>query len=448
MHGRGASVRYLFIVLTCLLMGAVPAAAKRVALVIGNDAYEAVPPLQKAVNDARAVSQSLAKLNFAVDLGENLTRRQINAKFAEFVERISPGDTAFFFFAGHGVALDGQNILLPVDIPDTSNAGLVRDEAHVVDDLLARVQGKGAAVSLFVLDACRNNPFASKGGRSVGATRGLQVVAPPTGTFVLMSAGAGQEALDRLGDDDANPNSVFTRILLPLLQKPGMSHIALAKAVQREVEATAKTIGRNQQPAFYDQITGEIVLLPGGSDVTPAETTKETPDETNNRGSVPVEVDPALEEWNAIKDLRSLKIHQAFLRKYPESRYADYAKALVEELEAEAASKAKVEEAKQVPDTTDEQPQTSRGVETARVSSGWFVILGSFPQGQPEKARKRANLMRNQGYDVSIIDTNHYRSLADGLYSVVMGPYKKSTALRELGTAQQVVGDAYIKEIR
>lgn len=437
-------MRYLFVVLTFLLLGVDPAAAKRVALVIGNDAYEAVPQLQKAVNDARAVSQSLARLDFAVDLGENLTRRQINAKFADFVERIEPGDTAFFFFAGHGVALDGQNILLPVDIPDTSNAGLVRDEAHVVDDLLARVQGKGAAVSFFVLDACRNNPFASKGGRSVGATRGLQVVAPPTGTFVLMSAGAGQEALDRLGENDANPNSVFTRTLLPFLQKPGMSHIALAKAVQREVEATAKTIGRNQQPAFYDQITGEIVLLPEGDEVKPVE----TPEVTGGKDPVQVEIDPALEEWNAIKDLRSLKIHQAFLRKYPDSRYADYARALVEELEAEVASKAKVEEVREVPDAAAEEPQTRGGLQTVRVSSGWFVVLGSFPQAQPEKARQRARLMQNQGYDVSIIDTNAYRSLADGLYSVVMGPYKKSTALRELGTAQQVVGDAYIKEIR
>ncbi|UDF31528.1 UNVERIFIED_ORG: caspase family protein [Roseateles sp. XES5] len=437
-------MRYLFVVLTFLLLGVDPAAAKRVALVIGNDAYEAVPQLQKAVNDARAVSQSLARLDFAVDLGENLTRRQINAKFADFVERIEPGDTAFFFFAGHGVALDGQNILLPVDIPDTSNAGLVRDEAHVVDDLLARVQGKGAAVSFFVLDACRNNPFASKGGRSVGATRGLQVVAPPTGTFVLMSAGAGQEALDRLGENDANPNSVFTRTLLPFLQKPGMSHIALAKAVQREVEATAKTIGRNQQPAFYDQITGEIVLLPEGSEVKPVE----TPEVTGGKDPVQVEIDPALEEWNAIKDLRSLKIHQAFLRKYPDSRYADYARALVEELEAEVASKAKIEEVREVPDAAAEEPQTRGGLQTVRVSSGWFVVLGSFPQAQPEKARQRARLMQNQGYDVSIIDTNAYRSLADGLYSVVMGPYKKSTALRELGTAQQVVGDAYIKEIR
>lgn len=437
-------MRYLFIILTFLLMGAVPAAAKRVALVIGNDAYEAVPPLQKAVNDARAVSQSLTRLDFAVDLGENLTRRQMNAKFADFVERIEPGDTAFFFFAGHGVALDGQNILLPVDIPDTSNAGLVRDEAHVVDDLLARVQGKGAAVSFFVLDACRNNPFASKGGRSVGATRGLQVVAPPTGTFVLMSAGAGQETLDRLGETDANPNSVFTRTLLLLLQKPGMSHIALAKAVQREVEATAKTIGRKQQPAFYDQITGEIVLLPEGSEAKPVE----NPNQMGSKDPVPLEVDPALEEWNAIKDLRSLKIHQAFLRKYPDSRYADYARALVEELEAEAANKAKMEEVKQVPDTPVEKPQTRGGLRTVRVSSGWFVVLGSFPQAEAKKARQRARLMQNQGYDVSIIDTNEYRSLADGLYSVVMGPYKKSTALRELGTAQQVVGDAYIKEIR
>lgn len=438
-------MRYLFIVLTTfLLLGTVPAAAKRVALVIGNDTYESVPKLQKAVNDARAVSQSLARLDFAVDLGENLTRRQINAKFADFVERIEPGDTAFFFFAGHGVALDGQNILLPVDIPDTSNAGLVRDEAHVVDDLLARVQGKGAAVSFFVLDACRNNPFAAKGGRSVGATRGLQVVAPPTGTFVLMSAGAGQEALDRLGENDANPNSVFTRTLLPFLQTPGMSHIALAKAVQREVEATAKTIGRKQQPAFYDQITGEIVLLPEGGGVKPIE----TPEQTGGKDPVQVQIDPALEEWNAIKDLRSLKIHQAFLRKYPDSRYADYARALVEELEAETASKAKVEEVKQAPDATAEEPQTSSGLRTVRVSSGWFVVLGSFPQAQTEKARQRARLMQNQGYDVSIIDTNEYRSLADGLYSVVMGPYKKSTALRELGTVQQVVGDAYIKEIR
>lgn len=439
-------MRYLSFVLIFLLLGMSPAAAKRVALVIGNDAYQAVPVLQKAVNDARAMSQSLAGLGFSVDLGENLTRREINAKFADFVERISPGDTAFFFFAGHGVAIDGQNILLPVDIPDTSNSGLVRDEAHVVDDLLARVQDKGAAVSLFVLDACRNNPFAAKGGRSVGATRGLQVVAPPTGTFVLMSAGAGQEALDRLGDNDANPNSVFTRTLLPLLRKPGMSHIALAKAVQRDVEATAKSVGRNQQPAFYDQISGEIVLLPDGETVKPVETAKEM---SADKGSAGIEIDPALEEWNAIKDMRSLKIHQAFLRKYPGSRYADYARALVEELEAEAASKAKVETVKQAAlETGQAAATTGGGMDTGRVAPGWFVILGSFPHAEAAKARQRASAMRGRGYDVEIIDTNDYRSLSDGLYSVVMGPYKKSTAQRELGGARQVIRDAYIKEIR
>ena len=209
------------------------------------------------------------------------------------------------------------------------------------------------------------------------------------------------------------------------------------------MEATAKSIGRNQQPAFYDQITGEIVLLPEGGEAKPVE----TPRQAEDTNPVAVDVDPGLEEWNAIKDLRSLKIHQAFLRKYPGSRYADYARALVEELEAEAASKARVEEARQEPDATAEQPQT-RGLRTTRVSSGWFVVLGSFPQAQAEKARQRARLMQNKGYDVSIIDTNDYRSLADGLYSVVMGPYRKSSALRELGTAQQVMGDAYIKEIR
>ena len=251
-------------------------AAKRVALVIGIDAYDNLPTLQKAVNDQKAVAAALSGLGFDVVSGENLTRREMNAKLAELDAKIAPGDTVFFFFAGHGVALGGENYLLPRDLPKPRDGeeNLVRDEGHAVDAIVRRVQGRGAAVSFFVLDACRDNPLAATGTRGIGGTRGLIRVDTPSGVFVLFSAGLGQTALDRLADDDPDPNSVFTRRLVPLLKTPGVTQVALAKRVQREVDALAASVHRQQQPAYYDQIIGEIELSHGAlaSDSIPAPT--------------------------------------------------------------------------------------------------------------------------------------------------------------------------------
>lgn len=425
-------------------------AAKRVALVIGNNDYIEITKLKKAVNDARAISQTLETIGFNVDLGENLTRRQTNEKIAAFVERIDPGDTAFFFFSGHGVAPDGQNILLPVDVPATGNADVVRDEAHVVDELLDRIRRKGAAVSFFVLDACRNNPFATSGGKGFG-TRGLQVVAPPSGSFVLMAAGTGQEALDRLSENDPEPTSVFTRHLIPLLSTPGMSHIKLAKRIQSEVDETAATVGHAQQPAFYDQIKGEIVLVPDGALVEekkPIEVVKQTGTNANSSETKAVpNADPALAEWNSIKQMDSPGILLQFADKYPGSVYASYARIRIEEIaaqrlaekqEAERAKQRETEIAKATPKPVLEKQPVAAG--------GWFVIVGSYPHADSAKARSRANTMAKKGFDADIINTDDYANLRDGLYSVVIGPYKKSAAASLLTKVKRHVPDAYIKE--
>lgn len=252
-----------------LLLAALPVhAAKRVALVIGNDAYRHLPVLEKAVNDARAVAAALEQIGFEVIAGENLTRRQTNERLAAFLATIAPGDQAFLFFAGHGLAIEAENFLIPTDMPKPPTAGgdsLVRDEAYAVDALVRRVQARGATTALFVLDACRDNPFATTGVRSIGASRGLTRIDTPKGVFVLFSAGIGQTALDRLGDNDTNANSVFTRKLVPLMKTPGITHVALAKRVQQEVDELAATISHAQQPAYYDQIIGEITLSPGDS---------------------------------------------------------------------------------------------------------------------------------------------------------------------------------------
>jgi uncharacterized caspase-like protein len=109
-------------------------AEKRVALVIGNDRYADLPVLRNAVTDARAVARALEELQFRVFTGENLDYRATNRLHADFGAALAPGDTAFVFFAGHGVALGAENYLLPTDMakPRAGEDNFVRGEAHSV----------------------------------------------------------------------------------------------------------------------------------------------------------------------------------------------------------------------------------------------------------------------------------------------------------------------------
>lgn len=254
------------VAITAALMVALPAsAANRVALVIGNDAYQHLAPLQKAVNDARAVGDALSAIGFQVFKGENLTRRETNRLVANFEASLRPGDQAFVFFAGHGVSIRGENILIPVDMPKPNNNDeeLVRDEGTITDNLVRRVQARGAGLAIFVIDACRDNPFEATGVRSIGTARGLARTEAPQGVLMIHSASPGQTALDRLSDADPDPNSVFTRQLVPLLREPGLDHFTLAKRLQTGVYQLAGTIRHNQLPDYVDRVIGQVVINPG-----------------------------------------------------------------------------------------------------------------------------------------------------------------------------------------
>jgi formylglycine-generating enzyme required for sulfatase activity len=240
-------------------------AEKRVALVIGNDHYANLPAneqLQKAVNDARAVGGALRQIGFDVIEGENLGRQALIDRLDEAAQRLSPGDTVFFFFAGHGVTVDGANYLLPVDVPVVGAGQITRLTGAAVreDDITAAFRRAGARVAIVVLDACRSNPFGS-GTRGVGGERGLQPVPPPRGVFTLYSAGRAEAALDRLSDGDRNPNSVFTRVLLPALTRPDLDLPGLAVEVREEVTRLAESVGHAQSPAYYDETRGGRIFL-------------------------------------------------------------------------------------------------------------------------------------------------------------------------------------------
>ncbi|MDQ0472540.1 caspase family protein [Labrys wisconsinensis] len=247
----------------CACFGAAaPVMAKNLAVVVGNNAYQEVPPLQAAVDDARAMSDGLRRAGFTVELVENGTKRQISRALATVEGEIEPGDTVVFHYSGHGFEIDGQNWLLPVDVPAAreGESGLVKDESFNAADIIDRFRAKGAGTVVAILDACRNNPFARSGTRGLGGTRGLARMDAEGGVFIMFSAGSKQEALDKLSSDDPEKTSVFVRSFLPLLGRQDLSLIDMAKETQEKVRALARSVGHDQVPAYYDGIVGRVTL--------------------------------------------------------------------------------------------------------------------------------------------------------------------------------------------
>lgn len=241
---------------------------RRFALVVGNDRYanlSADQQLGNAINDARAVKTTLEGLRFEVLYGENLDRRALVDRLFDLAARLGKDDIAFFYFAGHGVSFSGANYLLPSDIPTPHAAGRA-EEARLADQAIAetqvieRIVGAGARVAIVVLDACRDNPLRGADTRAIGGSRGLSLGQPAQGVFSIYSAGVGQGALDRLGPDDHNPNSVFTRVFIEKLKTPGLDLKAVATETRRAVVDLAQKVGQNQFPAYYDQISSEVYL--------------------------------------------------------------------------------------------------------------------------------------------------------------------------------------------
>lgn len=229
--------------------------AGRFALVIGNGSYNG-HILPNTRPDAELVAAALGKAGFAVSLRKDLDRSSMFEAVRRFASDLPAGATALVYYAGHGLQINGNNYLLPVDITPTSEAGVAL-RAFPLQALNERLALARSAVNIVILDACRNNPF-----QPVPAVRlrnyanlGLASARAPKGTLVAYSTAPGQLAEDGSG----RKHSIYTETLAGLLGQRGLRAEDLFHTLSDEVRR--RTL-EDQQPWFESSLSGEFYFLP------------------------------------------------------------------------------------------------------------------------------------------------------------------------------------------
>jgi len=318
---------------TLLLFACGPAfAGKRVALVLGNSAYQDVPRLTNPVNDANLMADTFKKAGFDVvvakqDLGALETRRVLR----EFSDSAADADIAVIYYAGHGIEVDGVNYLIPVDAK-LERDNDVFDEAFSLDRILLAVE-PAKQLRLVILDACRDNPFSKTMHRTVALRaigRGLAKIEPTNpNTLIAYSAKAGSTAQDGDGRD-----SPFATALSQHLITPGLD---LRKALGFVRDDVMKITANRQEPFVYGSLGGDdVALVPAPAPA--AQATTPGPQADMRR-----DYELALQVGNKFA-------FNAFLVQHPEGFYASLAKLQLEKLaaeEAHAAATARAREAEE-----------------------------------------------------------------------------------------------------
>lgn len=353
--------------------------AKRVALVIGNDHYKAVAPLQNAVADARAMAEALSRAGFNVTLKTDANLSAMKQAVREFKSNLSGGDEAVFFYSGHGVQLGSANYLLPTDIV-SEDEEQVKDDAIPLQRVLDDLQDQKVKFALAIIDACRDNPFKGKG-RSIGGARGLAPTSAANGQMVIFSAGNGQQALDRLGENDQQANGVFTRVFLEEMQKPGVEVHQVLRNVRSRVVGMARSVNHDQMPALYDQVEGDFLFYP--STVSRVSEVSELPKPASANVKTKEQIED--EYWDLIKGSNELAGFEQYLNDYPDGRYAGLAKLRIGKLRNSAVSLNQTTPVLRTPQTVSEPEMVripGKNFEIGKyevTQKEWRDVMGSNP---------------------------------------------------------------------
>jgi hypothetical protein len=338
-----------------------PASTQRVALVIGNSAYN-VAPLKNPVNDAQDIAQALRDIGFDVIFKENLNQNDMKRTIRAFGEKLR-GGVGLFYYAGHGVQVKGINYLVPVDAKLESEEEV---EYECVDAgfVLAQMDSARNSLNIVILDACRNNPFA-RSFRS--ASRGLAVMDAPSGTLIAYATSPGSVA-----SDGNTRNGLYTQEFLKFMRTPNLSIEEVFKQVRISVRNL--TQGR-QTPWEASSLTGDFYFSGNSTSA------KNPPLNATDNSSAEEAI------WDAIKDSKERRNFLEFIKTFPTSKYIPQAKSRLKELEEQPT------EANASPTnvSTSQAPKSNKPIEiynvqATKMPASFYSIAAIYVRGMSASA--------------------------------------------------------------
>jgi uncharacterized caspase-like protein len=306
--------------------GAPALADKRVALIIGNGAYQNAPQLPNPPNDARDVAKALKDIGFDVILGVDFDKAKMDEAVIQFARTSRSADIAMFYYSGHAMQFSGTNYLVPTDAVLTDEADLRR--MIKVDDIVADLE-QAKTLRILVLDSCRDNPLAEELKRSIGPTRamsvqrGLAKIDSPEGMIVSYATQAGRTAADGTGH-----NSPYTTAFLKHIEEQDEVGTVFRRIAADVYDST----GREQLPELSLSFVGEFYLH-GRLDVTIKPSAASAPSTSST-------ADPcaaAGEHWKSVESIGTLAAYEDHLARFPNCAFAGLAKARIDGLKNKVA---------------------------------------------------------------------------------------------------------------
>jgi uncharacterized caspase-like protein len=348
----------LLLVLSLSVLSAGARAEKRVALVVGNAHYEFAPTLHNPLNDAKDMAELLKSLGFNVLLGTDLDQRGFAGIIERFRGMLAGADVALFFYAGHGLQMNGQNYLVSTKAK-LENEFLIPAETIAVDAVVQMMESR-SRLNMVFLDACRNNPLADSlrrnlvaESRSASLGRGLARIEPAgPDTLVAYSAAPGQEAQDGKGR-----NSPFTSALLKTIPKSGLEVSVMLKEVAAEVRTETNNAQRPQQ---LSDMTHSFYFVPPAPAPAPAPLPPPAPVSDKPARAAGSGPDHSVEiaYWDSARAANDCQSVRAYVSRYPAGLFIELAKLREDQLCTASATRIQPQ-APAVPDKIAALPQST-----------------------------------------------------------------------------------------
>ncbi|MEM9781507.1 MAG: caspase family protein [Pseudomonadota bacterium] len=396
-------MRAVYLAVLMFLVAAPASAVERVGLVIGNAAYQAASTLKNPPNDAERVAIALEAAGFQVERRFDQSLGELKRALRDFSARARGADSAVVYYAGHGIEIDKQNYLVPVDARLEVDTDV--DYEALPLELVARAVEGAERLSLVIVDACRDNPFRTTMTRTLGTRsmgRGLSAVEPAGNTLIAYAAREGTLAMDGIGE-----NSPYADALAEALLEPGLEIGKLFRRVRDRVLAETDGV---QEPFLYGSLSADDYFF-----MPPAAVVQTTGADVAAPAAAPTEAEtsaaPSIDAlqygiWAFTTSTDTLEAYRTFLNQFPDGPYSEEARRRIARVEARDAALAAAPTTARTETTGEDEPNddTNTVVALTTPPTGNQVSRRSVDMSARELNAAVQGELKRLGCNVGVVD--------------------------------------------